>query len=106
MVKFNRTAVSEYILSRGITCGNVTLTVTGKVDGTQFEGEDKVEVLFPGDLDHDGDVDSIDVCLFVGAYPSKPPLNPEADLDSDADIDSDDLTVLAGYYGTKGIVKG
>jgi len=47
MVKFDRTMVSELILSKDIIGGNVTLTVTGEVDGTPFEGSDSIKVLFP-----------------------------------------------------------
>ena len=47
MVKFNRTMVSEFILSKGIINGYVTLTITGEVDGTPFEGSDSIRVILP-----------------------------------------------------------
>ncbi|NIR87005.1 hypothetical protein GWO13_05290 [Candidatus Bathyarchaeota archaeon] len=47
MVKFNRTIVSELILSKGITYGDVNLTITGEVDGTPFKGSDSIRVAFP-----------------------------------------------------------
>jgi hypothetical protein len=64
MVKFNRTAVSEYILSTGVRFGNVTLTVSGKLyDGTLFEGSDTIMARMPGDVNCDGKVDAKDVRL-------------------------------------------
>jgi len=103
MVKFNMTELTSYIRHvLGIKYGNVTLTITGNLtDGTTFEGEDTVKVLLLGDLDHDGDVDHDDFIDFCGAYPSKPPLNPEADLDGDGDVDSADFVLLVGNYGRK-----
>ncbi len=48
MVKFDRAAVQDYILSRGIKAGCVTLTLTGKLDdGTEFSGSDAIKVLLP-----------------------------------------------------------
>ncbi len=48
MVKFDRTAVQDYTLSRGITAGSVTLALTGKLDdGTEFQGSDAIKVLCP-----------------------------------------------------------
>jgi hypothetical protein len=45
MVKFDRTMVSELILSKGITYGDVTLTITGEVDGTFFADIDSIKVV-------------------------------------------------------------
>jgi hypothetical protein len=54
MVKFDRTMISEFILSEGITHGNVTLTITGWFfDRTQFEGTDTIRVLLPGDVNRE-----------------------------------------------------
>lgn len=71
LVKFNMTELTSYICLQGIKYGNVTLTITGEVDGTPFEGEDTVKVLLLGDLDHDGDVDSADFIIFCGYYGKK-----------------------------------
>jgi hypothetical protein len=69
MVKFNRTAVSELILSEGIKYGNVMLTVTGKLyDGTPFEGSDVIRIRMPGDVNSDGKVDIFDVVLVAVRY--------------------------------------
>jgi len=47
MVTFNRTMVSEFIISSGITYGNVALTITGEVDKTPFQGSGTIRVVFP-----------------------------------------------------------
>jgi len=67
MVKFSRTEVASWIFDDlGIQYGNVTLTITGELfDGTLFEGTDTVKVLFPGDVDGDGDIDGFDFGTFA-----------------------------------------
>jgi hypothetical protein len=48
MVKFDRTQVAEYILSKGIMTGNVTLTITGQVNnGTPFQASDTIGIILP-----------------------------------------------------------
>jgi hypothetical protein len=47
MVKFDIAMVSELILSRDIKYGNVTLTITGEINGTPFEGSDSIRVICP-----------------------------------------------------------
>jgi hypothetical protein len=48
MVKFNRTQVAEYILSKGIVIGNVTLTITGRLNnGTSFQASDTIKIILP-----------------------------------------------------------
>jgi parallel beta-helix repeat protein len=103
MVKFNRTKVIEFLLSKGIMYGNVTLTVTGELfDGTPFEGTDIVKVLFPGDVDDDGDCDRYDFSLLAGVYGTaveSPVYNWHADFNEDQNIDRYDFSILAEYYG-------
>ena len=103
MVKFNRTEVASWIcIDLGIEYGNVTLTITGEADGTPFEGTDTVKVLFPGDVDDDGDVDPDDLYLFAGAYGTRlgdAAYNWAADFNEDGSIDPEDLYILAGNYG-------
>jgi hypothetical protein len=49
MVKFNRTMISNLMLSEDIMYGNVTLTVAAQLyDGTMFEGSDTIRVIMPG----------------------------------------------------------
>jgi len=48
MVKFNRTELTSHIHNvLGIEYGNVTLTITGEVAGTPFEGSDSIRVICP-----------------------------------------------------------
>jgi len=102
MVKFNRTLVSELLLSKGIMYGNVTLTIAGEVDGTPFEGTDVIKVLFPGDVDDDGDCDMFDFSLFAVSYATSVDdivYNWFADFNEDQNIDLFDFSILAQYYG-------
>lgn len=103
MVKFNRTEVASWICSDlGIQYGNVTLTITGEVDGTPFEGTDRIKVLFPGDVDDDGAVTSRDFSIFAGCYGmniENPSYNPLADFNEDGCINSEDFSILSGNYG-------
>lgn len=53
MVKFDRAAVSDLILSQGITSGNVVLTITGQLyDGTMLQGSDTIRVMLPMPKSH------------------------------------------------------
>jgi parallel beta-helix repeat protein len=103
MVKFNRTAVSELILSEGIKYGNVTLTITGKLDdGTVFDGSDIVRVRMPGDINCDGKVDARDVApasLAFGSYIGHSRWNPDADENEDGKIDARDIALIARNFG-------
>lgn len=103
MVKFNRTIVSEFLLSQGTMYGNVTLTITGELfDGTPFEGPCIIKVLFPGDVDDDGDVDRYDYGLLAEAYGTSVDdvaYNWFADFNEDQNIDRYDYGILAEYYG-------
>lgn len=48
MVKFDRVAVSVFLLSEGITSGKVVLTLTGQLyDGTVFEGSNTIGTILP-----------------------------------------------------------
>jgi parallel beta-helix repeat protein len=106
MVKFNRTMVSELVLSEDTTYSSVTLTVKGEISGTPFEGTDIVKVLFPGDVDDDGDVDWFDFSLLAEAYGSNVDdvkYNWFADFNEDQNIDWFDFSILAEYYGKTAI---
>lgn len=98
MVKFNRTLVSQYILSKGIKYGSVTLTLTGMLeDGASFEGSDTIKVRMPGDVNCDGRVDIKDVVFVAKAI--KEWLHDLcryllADLNEDGRVD------IADYYAT------
>jgi hypothetical protein len=103
MVKFNRTAVCQLILSKGIKLGNVTLTVSGKlINGIGFEGCDTIRVRMPGDINMDGKVDIIDVVIAgsaLGSEPGHPRWNPTADENEDNIIDILDLISICLNFG-------
>jgi len=44
MVKFDRQLVIDYLISKGLAEGKVSLTLTGVVDGRPFEGADTILV--------------------------------------------------------------
>jgi hypothetical protein len=100
MVKFNRTALTSYIYDvLGIKYGDVTLTISGNLtDGTLFEGIDTIKVIFVGDINDDGSIDSTDLGIFGVAW-SNNPYNPDCDFNSDGVIDSTDYGLLATNYG-------
>jgi hypothetical protein len=105
MVKFNRTQVVEYMLSQGITFGNVTLTLTGELyDGTPLKGETVIRVSpLLGDVNCDGKVDLKDLIQAAASYRSKedePKWNPNANFAPPYNrIDLIDLVTIAVYYG-------
>jgi parallel beta-helix repeat protein len=103
MVKFNRTAISELILSKGILQGNVTLDLTGQLnDGMSFEGTAVIRVRMPGDVNMDGAVDGSDLVLAArafGSYPGHPRWNPLADENEDGVIDGADLILITRNFG-------
>jgi hypothetical protein len=103
MVKFNRTTVCQLILSRGIMVGNVTLSVSGKLqDGIEFEGCDTICVRMPGDINMDGKVDTKDIsiiCKAFGSFPGHPGWNPTADENEDNKIDIFDIALTCRNFG-------
>ncbi len=55
------------------------------------------ETLPSGDMDLDGDVDGVDVDLFVDAFENS---SPEADINQSGGVDSEDLYMFANYFGS------
>jgi len=105
MVKFNRTQVTEYILSKSIVFGDVVLNLTGNLyDGTPFTGYDieRVSALV-GDVDCNGKVNILDVTKAAGVYGAKeggPDWNCNANFAKPWDIiDICDLVTIAAHYG-------
>jgi len=104
MVCFNWTDVTDYILSKGIAYGNVTLTISGRLhDGTVFVGSDIILVSsLLGDVNVDGKVDIRDLsiaALAFGETPERPRWNPQADINGDNYIDIRDIVLIAKNFG-------
>jgi hypothetical protein len=102
-VSFNRTAISQYILSLGITKGNITLSVTGQLtDGAKFEGSSLVRVRMPGDMNGDSLVELSDFFLAAeafGSYSGHPRWNPVADENEDGIVEMMDFIIMSIHYG-------
>jgi hypothetical protein len=61
-----------------------------------------MQVLFPGDVDDDGDCDMSDFSLFAVSYATSVDdiaYNWFADFNEDQNIDLFDFSILAKYYG-------
>ena len=105
MVKFDRAKTQELILSQGIKCGNVNLTVNLQLyDKTKFEGSDTIRVLMPGDVNGDCKVDGRDIAMASiaqGSLPGQPNWNPLADQNEDGKIDGKDIAQIALNCGKK-----
>jgi len=105
MVSFNRTELSEFIVSQGITTGNVSLTMTFQLnDKTPFQATQTIKVRMPGDTNADGEVDIIDLAFVgycFGSNPGDPRWKDAADENEDGTIDVFDLiSVLLNYGNT------
>jgi PKD repeat protein len=104
MVKFNRTQVVEYMLSQGITFGNVTLTLTGELyDGTPLKGETVIRVSpLLGDVNCDGKVDILDILEWAKAFGTvngEEGFNPTVDVNGDNVIDIMDAVLISLHFG-------
>lgn len=104
MVKFSRAAVSEFILSKGITFGSVTLTLRGcDTQGHALKGSEIIRARMPGDTSIDGKVDMRDLAIIARAYgsnPKKPRWNYVADENEDDKINMKDIVIAASLFGT------
>lgn len=102
-VRFNRTALSQFLLSRNVTIGNVTLTLTGELyDGTSFEQDVLVRVRLFGDVNGDGKVDVKDLYALARAFGSElgsPKWDGNADQNEDGKIDVKDYFIACKNYG-------
>jgi hypothetical protein len=114
-VRFSRTLLVGYLISKGIASGNVTLTITGlsvlvKMEHTQpvvtvaFEGSSSIKVSsLVGDVNCDGTVNIFDATLVLQCYGSKegsPNWNPNANFAEEWDrINLYDVITLIYHYG-------
>lgn len=106
MVAFNRTQIVEYILSKSIIHGNVTLTLTGQSKIAFFNGSDIIKVSsLVGDADCDGDVDLNDAVTMLTSYgrrEGEPTWNPNADIAPPYGIiNIYDFVTFVSHYGEK-----
>jgi len=104
MICFNWTEVANYILSKDIVFGNVSLEISGRLfNGTVFTGTDAVLVSsLVGDINVDGKVDMKDISIAArafGSYPSHPRWNPITDINVDNKIDLKDICLIARNFG-------
>ncbi len=103
MVKFDREAVSDLIISKGVMYGNVTLTLRGQLySGALFGGSDIIGVRMPGDINIDGKVDMRDLATAAsafGSYPGHLRWNYVADENEDDKIDMRDIALIASNFG-------
>jgi hypothetical protein len=121
LVCFNRTAVSQFVLSSRAMTGNVTLSFSGRLnDGSLFKCVCTLEVRMPGDVGLDGKVDMRDIAIAGKALGShgpnylwynatsgqtilipdaSPRWNPLADENEDGKIDLRDVALIAKNFG-------
>ena len=103
-IHFNCTKVAEFIFLKGITYGNITLEVSGRLyDGAIFTGIDVVLVSsLLGDVNVDGKVDIKDIAITAeafGSFPGHQRWNPQADINRDNKIDITDIALVCGNFG-------
>jgi len=106
MVKFERAAVESWIYyTQGISYGDVALTITGNlIDETFFEGTDIIFVNYPGDANHDGTIDMVDLSLVSAHWYPGPPTGPlgydvNADFNRDGMINMLEVAIISAYWG-------
>jgi hypothetical protein len=101
-VNFDRNLISNFILNKGITYGNITLKITFNLDGTPFETNQTIQVRMPGDTNIDGKVnisDVIEAARAFGASPGHPRWNHVADENEDNIISLFDLILIVLNFG-------
>jgi hypothetical protein len=107
MIEFNRTAVIDYILSKGIKYANVTLTLTGRLlDGTSVAGNGAIRVsALVGDVNCDGKVDILDIVQAANCFYAR---EGETNWNSNANFASPwdvinilDIVTISSHYGQK-----
>jgi hypothetical protein len=109
-VEFNRSEISQYILSSNSICGNVTLTLTGLMkDGGLFEGSGRLLVRMPGDMNMDGIVGMRDIAPVARAFgsdPTGPRWDPVADENEDGEVNLKDVAIVSKLFGRTYVTSG
>jgi len=96
--------VVEFLPPWDATPGRYLLEVTTRLSGDEY-AENNVQnmiinVVLPGDLDYDGDVDLSDLSQLLAHYGTMSGATYDmGDLDGDGDVDLQDLATLLAYYG-------
>ncbi len=104
-LRFSRTEVVEYMLSRGIQFDNVIMALTGKpYDDTLFEARSVIRVsALAADVNCDGKVGIYDIvvtCASYGSREDEPNWNPNANFALSWNrIDIFDLVTIIRHYG-------
>ena len=102
-VEFNRTAITQFVLSQGIIAGNVTFIITGSLyDGTLFVATGTMWVRMPGDVNIDGKVDIRDISVAANAFGcclGESRWNGAADENEDCKINIRDIALIAKHFG-------
>jgi hypothetical protein len=100
---FNRTLVSQFVLSSSVTTGNVTLDFSGTLnDGSLFEGTCTIGVRMRGDTNLDGKVDMQDIATTArafGSFQGQPSYKGVLDENEDNRIDLKDIALIARNFG-------
>lgn len=103
IVSFNGTEIADFIFSKGITTGNVTLNMDGcLVSGMPFESNFVIRVRMPGDVNIDGIIDMADVSMATDTFltwPGHPLWDPDADLNADGSMDMMDIAIILENFG-------
>jgi rhamnogalacturonyl hydrolase YesR len=104
MVKFSRAdLISSIYHTLGIRHENVTLTITGQLaDGTPFEGSYNIEVMFGGDADLSGYVETADFFRWrenFGKTPDQCPPSVYPDFDDNGLVETNDFFIWRENFG-------
>lgn len=104
ILEFNRTEIVDFLISKSITNGNITLTISGVVADVTFEGYDKIMVsVLSGDVNCDSIVNVNDIVEAIAGFNTE---DGELNWNSNANfaphwnkLDLHDLITIAYHYG-------
>jgi parallel beta-helix repeat protein len=103
LVCFNRTMVQQFILCSGVTTGNVTLSLHGRLDDDSlFESSCTLGARKAGDVNSDGKVDMSDISCVARAFGlslGQPGWKSVLDENEDNKIDLKDIALVAKSFG-------